>query len=252
MRTTIIAGNWKMNKDHVEGAVLAREIKNGLRDKQLSCEIVLIPPFTTLSAVIDVVRGSDIRVGGQDLYCEDEGAYTGEISGSMLNSLGCTHVLVGHSERRHVIGEGGDLLAGKLRAALGAGLVPIFCVGEVLEDREAGRAADVVVGQLGEVLEGLGDEDIAKVEVAYEPVWAIGTGKTATPRDASEMHGVIRGKLGELFGEGIAGTTIVLYGGSVKPENAAAILDEPDIDGVLVGGASLDASSFLGIVSASL
>lgn len=251
MRKTIIAGNWKLNKDHVEGAALARDILIGLREREFTCEIIIIPPFTSLPSVIDVVEGSRVAVGAQDLFYEDEGAYTGEISGKLLSSLGCTHVLVGHSERRHVIGESGGILARKLRAALRTGLVPIFCVGEILEEREAGRASEVVVTQIREVLEGLSREEIDRVVVAYEPVWAIGTGKTATVEDASEMHGVIRELLQEMFGREVAEGTSILYGGSVKPENAAELLEGPGVDGVLVGGASLKASSFLGIIRSS-
>lgn len=252
MRKTIIAGNWKLNKNHIEGSALAGEIAAGMKEMEFSGEVVIIPPFTTLPSVLDAVKGSRILVGGQNLFYEDEGAFTGEISGKMLFSLGCTYVLVGHSERRHVMGEGGAILARKLRAALRTDLLPIFCVGEVLDEREAGRAVDVVVTQITEVLEGLGREDISRVVIAYEPVWAIGTGRTATPQDAAEMHDVIRGVLRRMFERDVAEGTAILYGGSVKPGNAAELLKEPDIDGVLVGGASLDASSFLAIVSSSL
>lgn len=248
MRRTVIAGNWKMNKDHREGAALAREIRVGLEERETGSEIVLIPPFTTLPDVARELEGSSVSIGGQDLYFEKEGAFTGEISGAMLRALGCTYVLVGHSERRHVIGEKGELLAKKLRAALGSALRPIYCVGEVLEEREAGKAADVVTKQVREVLEGLSREEFSRIVVAYEPVWAIGTGKTATPKDASEMHAVIRSVAAELFGREAADETVILYGGSVKPGNAVELLAENEIDGVLIGGASLDAGSFLGIV----
>lgn len=248
MRRKIIAGNWKMNMDHREGAALAREICAGLEARRSSGVVVLIPPFTSLPAVIEAIGGSGVRAGAQDLYCEDEGAFTGEISGRMLRSLGCSHVLVGHSERRHVIGEGAAMLAKKLRAALRNGLVPVFCVGELLEDRESGRAIDVVTGQVRECCEGLAEEEFARVVLAYEPVWAIGTGKTATPQDASDMHGVIRMLVKELFGTAAAERTPILYGGSVKPESASHLLSNEEIDGLLVGGASLTAASFLGIV----
>ncbi|UCF05742.1 MAG: triose-phosphate isomerase [bacterium] len=248
MRRSIVAGNWKMHKDHTEGAGLAREILAGLEGTEPASEVVLIPPFTTLPAVTDVTRGSIVKTGGQDLYYEDEGAFTGEISARMLKSLGCTYVLVGHSERRHILGERGDLLAKKLRAALKAGLVPIFCVGEVLEQREAGDAAAVVAAQIQEVLAGLSRDEIATTVVAYEPVWAIGTGRTATPQDAAEMHSGIRTVLEDLFTPELAESTVILYGGSVKPGNAAELMAEEEIDGVLVGGASLTASTFLGII----
>ncbi len=247
MRRTIIAGNWKMNKDHAEAAALARDIVAKLTGAKTNAKVVLIPPFTSLPAVAEIVRGTAVAVGAQDLYKEDAGAFTGEISGPMLRALGCAYVLVGHSERRHIIGEGGELLAGKLRAALRAGITPIYCVGELLEEREAGRAREVVARQIREALEGLPASDYSRVAIAYEPVWAIGTGKTATPRDASDMHVAIRRMLGEIFGGAAAGATSILYGGSVKPESAAGLLADPEIDGLLVGGASLEAGSFLAI-----
>jgi triosephosphate isomerase len=248
MRRKIIAGNWKMNLDHRAGAALAKEIVAGLAASRPAAEVVLIPPFTTLPAVVEMVHGSVVKTGAQDLYFEDEGAFTGEISGKMLRALGCTHVLVGHSERRHVIGERSDLLARKLRAALRNGLKPIFCVGELLGERESGRAVEVVTGQVRECCEGLEQDEFSRVILAYEPVWAIGTGKTATPRDAADMHGVIRMLVKELFGTAAAEETPILYGGSVKPESAAGLLADVEIDGLLVGGASLKAESFLGII----
>jgi triosephosphate isomerase len=247
MRRKIVAGNWKMNKDHREGAALAGEILAGLAAKPASCEVVLLPPFTSLPAVMQAIAGSAVAGGGQDLFYEDEGAFTGEVSGPMLKSLGCASVLVGHSERRHVIGEGSELLAKKLRAALRSGLEPIYCVGELLEEREAGRAEAVVERQLRDVLAGLSAAEIARVVLAYEPVWAIGTGRTATPEDASSMHAFIRRTLERMFGEA-AREVPILYGGSVKPENAAALLSRDGIDGFLVGGASLKAASFLAIM----
>jgi len=248
MRKTIVAGNWKMNEDHREGAALAREVLAGLAQTPVSCEVVLIPPFTTLPAVAEAIRGSSVRAGAQDLFHEDEGAFTGEISGRMLRSLGCAYVLVGHSERRHVIGEGGPLLAKKLRAALRNDLLPILCVGELLEERESGGAGAVVERQLRETCEGLADGEAAKIVVAYEPVWAIGTGKTATPEDASNMHRFIRETIRLMFGASAAETMTILYGGSVKPENASALLGREGIDGFLVGGASLKASSFIAVM----
>ncbi|MDD4857630.1 MAG: triose-phosphate isomerase [Candidatus Krumholzibacteria bacterium] len=248
MRRKIIAGNWKMNKDHREGAILAKEIADGFAASRSSCEVVLFPPFTTLPAVMEAIRGSAVRAGAQDIYCEDEGAFTGEISGRMIRALGCTHVLVGHSERRHVIGEGGELLARKLRASLRNGLKPVFCVGELLEDREAARAFEVVTAQVRECCEGLEAEEFSRVVLAYEPVWAIGTGKTATTRDASDMHGIIRMLVKELFGTAAAERVPILYGGSVKPESAPDLLGDAEIDGLLVGGASLKSKSFLDII----
>jgi triosephosphate isomerase len=248
MRHKILAGNWKMNLDHRAGAALAKEICDGAGAARSACEIILIPPFTTLPAVADAVRGSVVKTGAQDLYCEDEGAYTGEISGGMLRALGCEYVLVGHSERRHTIGESSDLVARKLRAALRNGLVPILCVGELLAERESRKAVDVVTSQVRESCEGLEGAEFSRVVVAYEPVWAIGTGRTATPQDAADMHGVIRIIAKELFGTAAAENLPILYGGSAKPDTAPALLAEPEIDGLLVGGASLKASTFLGMV----
>jgi len=248
LRKTIIAGNWKMNMDHVEGASLAAGIAAGLKGRDPACDIVLFPPFTTIPAVMSVIGGSAISVGAQDLWYGENGAFTGEISSGMIYSLGCRYVLVGHSERRHVIGEGSDILSRKLRAALSGGLVPVYCIGETLDERESGSASDVVTGQIRDVLSGLSGDEIGRTVIAYEPVWAIGTGRTATPEDAGSMHGIIRGVISDIFGTGAAGKTPILYGGSVKPENAARLLAMEDIDGALVGGASLDASSFLGIV----
>jgi len=248
VRRTIVAGNWKMNMDHVEGAALAGDIAAGLEGREPSCEIVLIPPFTTLLSVMSAIEGSGIAAGAQNLWYEEKGAFTGEISAGMIFSLGCRYVLVGHSERRHVIGEGSDILFRKLRAALSGGLSPIYCVGETLDERESGSAAEVVTEQIGEVLTGLSSEEMERTRIAYEPVWAIGTGRTATPGDAGSMHEVIRGVISKIFGAEAAEETPILYGGSVKPGNAAELLAMKDIDGALVGGASLDAGSFLGIV----
>ncbi len=248
MREKIIAGHWKMNMDHRESAVLAADLASGLKARDYGGEVIVFPPFTSIPAVAAAVEGSGVLFGAQDLWYEPSGAFTGEISAGMLHSLGCSHVLVGHSERRHVIGEDGGLLAKKLRAALDEGLKPVFCVGELLEQRESGRATEVVSEQLSEVLDGLDAAQISDTVIAYEPVWAIGTGKTATPGDASSMHGFIRGWILSAFGEEAAGSMPILYGGSVKPDNAGSLLASPDIDGALVGGAALDRDSFLDIV----
>ncbi len=248
MRRRIVAGNWKMNKDHVEGARLAKELLVGLEGRDPACEVVLFPPYTTLPAVVEVLAGSAVQAGAQDLYFEERGAFTGEISAGMLSALGVSFALAGHSERRHVFGEGDETVARKLRAALGAGLMPVLCVGELLEEREAGKASLVVETQVRASLEGLSAEEFARVVVAYEPVWAIGTGKTATPGDAAEIHKVIREILGSIFDTEAAELTPILYGGSVKPSNARELLDTENIDGVLVGGASLEADSFLSII----
>lgn len=232
-----------------EGAALAREMLEGIgRRGDPGCEVVLMPPFVTLPAVMEVIEGSDVVGGAQDLFYEESGAFTGEISGGMLAELGVRYVLAGHSERRHVIGEGNDLVARKLAAALSAGLTPVLCVGELLEQRESGRAEEVVLEQVSSALKDLSAGECSRVVVAYEPVWAIGTGRTATPEDASGMHRVIRDALEGLHGKEISDKIAILYGGSVKPQNAAVLFSAPDVDGVLVGGASLAADSFLGIV----
>ena len=251
MRPKIIAGNWKMHLDHAAGAELAAAILERLAGRDPTCEIVLIPPFTTLPAVAGIVRGTAVRTGAQDVWYETAGAFTGEISVGMLSKLGCRYVLVGHSERRHIIGEDAPLLARKLRAALEGGLAPIYCVGETLDEREADAAGEVVTRQLEEVLEGLPAEAIARTVIAYEPVWAIGTGRTATPEDAGSMHAVVRGVLDRLFGPAAAEAAVILYGGSVKPDNARDLLSRDGIDGALVGGASLDPDSFTGIIFAA-
>jgi len=240
-----------MNKGPREGAALAGEIREGIEERgDPGCGVVLIPPFVTLPAVMEAIGGSSIECGAQDIFYEESGAFTGEISGGMLAELGVRYVLVGHSERRHVIGESEELVARKLKAALAGGLFPVFCVGELLEERESGRAENVVLGQVSSALEALTNGECSKVLLAYEPVWAIGTGRTATPEDASRMHGIIRGALEDLRGKEISESTTILYGGSVKPQNAAELFSAPDVDGVLVGGASLSAESFLGIVYA--
>jgi triosephosphate isomerase len=248
MRRRIVAGNWKMNTDHREGARLAKAILGGLEGRDPACEVVLFPSYTTLPAVVEVLAGSTVGTGAQDLYFEERGAYTGEISAGMLSALGVSFALAGHSERRHVFGEGDQTVARKLRAALGAGLVPVLCVGELLEEREAGNASRVVETQVRASLEGLSTDEFSRVVVAYEPVWAIGTGKTATPEDAAEIHTVLRRILGTLFDTEAASMTPILYGGSVQPSNARELLDAENVDGVLVGGASLEADSFLSII----
>ncbi len=251
MRKNIVAGNWKMNKDHSEGARLTEEILGGLKERDVSCEVILFPAFTTLPSVIDAVKGSDLSVGAQNLYSEGEGAFTGEISAGMLKNLGCKYVLIGHSERRHIFGEDSAFLSKKLRIALDNGILPLFCVGELLEQREAGKAGEVVEKQLRDVLNGLDGDEMSSVTIAYEPVWAIGTGKTATASDAANMHLLIRGVIENIFGSKISQRIVIVYGGSVNPANAAELLSAPDIDGALVGGAALIADSFLEIIYAS-
>jgi len=249
MRRPLMAGNWKMHLD-LRGAI---QLASGLKrefGEAADRDVVLFPPFPFLADVCDVVQGTTIEVGAQNVHPEAQGAFTGEVSAPMLVSVGCSWVIVGHSERRDLFGESDDFLCRKLRAALAAGLKPILCVGEHIEDREAGRAREVVRGQVEACLAGFGAEDAERVTLAYEPVWAIGTGKTATPELANEMHAMIRGLLAEMFGAPVADSARILYGGSVKPGNAKALMAEEDIDGALVGGASLKVEDFVRIVRA--
>ena len=247
MRRKLIAANWKMYKtpDHAAQfmAAFLPRVSGDTRD-----EIVVCPPFVDLPQVVDMARNTNVGVGAQNLHWEKEGAYTGEVSAPMLKAVGCTHVIVGHSERRHYFGETDDWVNKKLRAALATGLTAIVCVGEVLEEREAGLTEDVLRRQCVNAFRGISAEEGRRFTVAYEPVWAIGTGKTATPQLAAEAHRVIRAEAAEAFGTEAAEALRILYGGSVKPENAKALMAEKGIDGALVGGASLSPESFAAIV----
>jgi len=231
----------------------AIELSNGLKreffklDKQ-GIDVVLCPPFTALSEVYEVISESDIMLGGQNLYWLDEGAFTGEVSGKMLKEAGCSFVIIGHSERRQFFDETNESVNKKIKAALANSLTPIVCVGELLKEREAGRTFDVLEDQIQNGLAGFLKDDILKIVVAYEPVWAIGTGKTATPAQAQEVHKYIRELLGKLCGKDAASQVRIQYGGSVKPENIAELMNQPDVDGALVGGASLKVESFADIV----
>ncbi len=214
------------------------------------CDIVITPPFTSLKTVADRLEGSNVNVAGQDCSTQNEvGAHTGEVTPGMLKDVGCSYVIIAHSERRQFYSETDESANRKLKAAINAGLSPIFCIGEVLSEREAGSAEDVVETQLNAGLEGLTVADMERIIVAYEPVWAIGTGKTATPEQAQEMHGYIRQKVSEIHGKTVAESLRVLYGGSVKPDNISDLMAQPDVDGALVGGASLEAESFAKIVN---
>ncbi|MEA3346158.1 MAG: triose-phosphate isomerase [Chloroflexota bacterium] len=247
MRKPLIAGNWKMNKTVVQATELVEGLLEGV-DQPQDREVLVCPPFTALHAVGQLVEGSPIMLGAQNLYPQDSGAYTGEVSSPMLLEVGCSYVILGHSERRGYFGEEDEFINQKIKAALGAGLKAILCVGESREQREAGQADRVVSGQVRSCLADLTPEDMAQVVIAYEPIWAIGTGLTAEPEDAQEMHASIRSLLSELFDEQVAGATRILYGGSVKPWNVDDLMAQPDIDGGLVGGASLEAESFLRII----
>lgn len=249
-RKKFVAGNWKMHMTLDEAASLARALRAELEGID-EVRVALFPPFTALARVVECLRGSGIESGGQNLHWEEKGAFTGEISAGMLRDAGASCVLVGHSERRQLFGETNASTQKKVQAALAAGLEPILCVGETLEERDADRTLEVVDAQVREGLAGLSGEEIAKLSIAYEPVWAIGTGRTATPEQAQEVHASIRATLRKLTGEE-AETVSILYGGSVKPDNAKALLSLDDVDGALVGGASLQADSFAAIVRAAL
>jgi len=251
MRTPFIAGNWKMNLSLDEAVALAAALKGPL-DGTEGVDLAVFPPFVFIPAVARVLEGSRVTVGAQNLHPEPSGAFTGEVAASMLRDVGCARVLVGHSERRHLFGETDAEVNAKLHAALRAGLEPICCVGELLEERDAGRTGEVVQRQVNSALEGLDAPGMRRVTIAYEPVWAIGTGRTATRDQAQEVHQMIRRLLAEQFGEETAAAVRIQYGGSVKPENAADLLAAPDIDGALVGGASLKAEAFTAIVRAAL
>ena len=245
-RKKLIAANWKMYKTPQQAREFVRTflplVQGHTRD-----EIVVCPPFVCIPAVVEDAN-NQIGIGGQNLYWEKEGAYTGEISAGMLLGAGCTHVIIGHSERRQYFGETDETVNRKLITALNAGLVPIVCVGEVLEEREAGITEDVLRRQITNALREISGLQASTMTVAYEPVWAIGTGKTATPQIAAEAHRIIREQAAEALGEEVAAEMRILYGGSVKPENASALMSQAEIDGALVGGASLDPKSFAAIV----
>ncbi len=252
-RGPFVAGNWKMNLGLREASELSRRITEAAAGAGFGeCTIVLIPPFTALGAVAGSIAGSTAALGGQDLYWEKQGAFTGEVSGPMLKDAGCAYVLVGHSERRQLFGETDETVNRKTRAALEAGLSPIVCVGEVLAERDAGKTLERIDAQLARGLDGFSGGDLARIVIAYEPVWAIGTGRTAAPAQAEEVHSHIRRRIGESYGNEAGACAIILYGGSVKPANSYPLFKERDIDGFLVGGASLDAVGFIDIVREAL
>ncbi|OYP38271.1 triose-phosphate isomerase [Rhodopirellula sp. MGV] len=248
-RRTIIAGNWKMNMRADTAAALAKGVSEAVGENP-SVEVAVCPPSVYLHLVSDVLAGSAVGLGAQNLYPAGDGAYTGEVNAAMLSDCGCRYVILGHSERRALMGETDKQVSEKLAAALAGNLVPIVCVGETLEDREAGKTEDVVGTQLRGSLEGLDESRATGVVIAYEPVWAIGTGKTATPEQAEDVHAFIRNLLGELFTPEVASQMRIQYGGSVKPGNAEELLGQPNIDGALVGGASLKVDDFVGIIKA--
>src|SRR6058998_1297049 len=250
MRTPLCVGNWKMQGTIAEGRALAASIRDGLK-RPRGVDVVICPPFTALTAVNEVLSGSPLRLGAQNCHWEAAGAHTGEISLPMLVEVGCRYVLVGHSERRREMSETDEQVNRKVQAALVHGATPILCVGETADERRQGLTFTTIEGQLRAGLAGLAPLAMAKVVLAYEPVWAIGTGVNATPAQAAEVHGYLRGLASELGSKDLAQTVRILYGGSVKAENAAEVTQEPDVDGVLVGGASLQAQSFIAIAKKS-
>ena len=246
-RTPLLAGNWKMHGTRDEALTLARGLAQNV-GKVSGREVMIAPPFTALECVGDAIKGTEIRLGAQNVYWEPKGAFTGEVSTAMLKAAGCTYVLVGHSERRQLFGETDETVNKRLHAALGAGLHPIVCVGETLREREVGATMAIVERQVLSGLKGVGKAELSRCVVAYEPVWAIGTGRTATPDQAQEVHAAIRKHLAKLSDETTADGIRILYGGSVKPDNIDQLMAQADIDGALVGGACLDATQFTRIV----
>lgn len=249
-RKVIIAGNWKMNKTAAEGKALVAALKPlvaGIND----VEIVVCPTFTSLAAVVEAAKGSNVKVGAQNVHWAESGAFTGEISAAMLKEIGVEYVIIGHSERRQFFGETDATVNSRTKAALAAGLIPLVCIGELLEEREGNRTEAVLDRQIRQGLAGMSAADMSKVVIAYEPVWAIGTGKTATPAMAQETHAFVRSVLKDMFGAAVAETVRIQYGGSMKPENAAELVAECDIDGGLIGGASLKADSFADLIKNS-
>ena len=253
-RVPIVAGNWKMNKTANETITLISEIWTGLSgiSGSLGCEVLVAPPFTSISAAAEALKNTKMLLAAQNLFWEDRGAFTGEVSGPMLREAGCSHVIIGHSERRQYVGETDETVQKRIRAAIAHGLVPVFCLGERLEERQAGKTFDVLENQFRGGLAGIMPHDPKRLVVAYEPVWAIGTGQTATPQQAQEVHAFIRSQLETFYGASFAAHVRILYGGSVKPSNAGELMSCTDIDGSLVGGASLTSADFLGIVRASI
>ena len=250
MRKNIVAGNWKMNTTLQEGVVLATGVNNALKGANPKCDVIIAVPFTHLAPIAAVIDQNILGLGAENCADHKSGAYTGEVSASMVASTGAKYVILGHSERRQYYGETSETLKEKVALAFANNLTPIFCIGEVLEERKNGTYLEVVKGQIESALFHLSAEDFGKIILAYEPVWAIGTGKTATDDQAQEMHAFIRNVIAEKYGKQVAEDCSILYGGSCKPTNAAALFAKPDVDGGLIGGASLDVESFMGIVNA--
>ncbi len=250
MRKNIVAGNWKMNKTLQEGVALATELKEILKNEKPNCEVIIGTPFIHLATVAEVIKGSVIKLSAENCADKESGAYTGEVSAAMVKSTGAEYCILGHSERRQYYHETYDILKEKVLLALANGLKPIFCIGELKEEREAGKQNEVVKAQLEGSVFNLSAEDFSKVVLAYEPVWAIGTGLTATSDQAEEIHAYIRSLIAAKYGNEVADNTTILYGGSCKASNAKELFSKPDVDGGLIGGASLKAPDFKGIIDA--
>lgn len=251
MRKKFVAGNWKMYKDKSETLELISELKTKLNTYSPEVEVAICPPFTSLELASELIKNSPIRLGAQNMHSEIEGAYTGEVSAKMLKSFGVEYVILGHSERRTYFKETDEFINQKIRRAIEFDLKPIFCLGETLEERESGKTFEVVENQLTKGLFAISRIDLEKIVIAYEPVWAIGTGRTATPEQAQEVHAFLRTKISEIYDTEVASRIKILYGGSVKPENARDLFKQPDIDGGLIGGACLKADSFYQIILAA-
>jgi triosephosphate isomerase (TIM) len=251
MRKKVIAGNWKMNNDLSESQNLITRITSGLSNIKTNCEVIICPPYTSLSEANSLIKNTIVKLGAQNVYHKDNGAYTGEISPQMLKSVGCEYVIIGHSERRTIFKESNETINKKVKKSLDHGLKVIFCIGETLEEREQNITNDVVKKQVIEGLQDIDEKEISNMIIAYEPVWAIGTGKVATPQQAQEVHNFIRKLIEDKYSSGTAESLTIQYGGSVKPDNAKELLSQPDIDGALVGGACLKADSFIEIIKAA-
>jgi triosephosphate isomerase len=251
MRKKIIAGNWKMNNDLSSSITLISEIKKRIADRKFETVIIICPPFTSLETAALLVKNSGLKLGAQNMYFENEGAFTGEISAAMLKSLGCEFVILGHSERRTIFNETNQIINKKIITAIKNNLKPIFCVGETLKEREQGITFKVIEKQINEGLENISYSDLSELIIAYEPVWAIGTGKNATPQQAQDVHKFIRNLLGKIYCKDFADKLVIQYGGSVKSDNSKDLLSQEDIDGALVGGACLKAESFFAIIESA-
>ncbi|MDI6767295.1 MAG: triose-phosphate isomerase [Bacteroidota bacterium] len=252
MRRKIIAGNWKMNKDIHETATLIAELTERMKDFRNEVDVIICPPFTSLVLANALIKGSSIKMGAQNMSQYDDGAYTGEISARMLLTIGCEYVILGHSERRQYFKETDELINQKIKKALSVGLTPIVCIGETLEERESGITDKIITTQIKGVLKELTSSEVEKLVIAYEPVWAIGTGKNATPEQANQVHKLIRKLIGQMYSWNLAEKTVIQYGGSMNAQNASSLLSQSDIDGGLIGGASLKSEAFMAIIQAAV